>query len=145
MKGGGVGGGAVDSVMSKTTAGLTTFEDDLDMGFDAGGVHRATAGASSGNRGGFSLPDGGSAFKSTTDYGSEYSDDDESLGSMVSGNESLPVSHRSEAGPDTVAGQIWRMLCSLDDLVLEVKVRWRRGHAFQARERDKVLCSRLRL
>ncbi|CAM9180735.1 unnamed protein product [Ectocarpus sp. 13 AM-2016] len=110
-----------DSTMSKTTSGLTTFEDDLDIAFEGGGGHRAAAGASSGNPGRFSLPDGASAFKSTTDYGSEFSDDDESLGSMVSGNESLPVSHRSETGPDSVAGQIWRMLCSLDDLVLEVK------------------------
>ncbi|CBJ29872.1 hypothetical protein Esi_0163_0066 [Ectocarpus siliculosus] len=110
-----------DSLMSKTTSGLTTFEDDLDMPFHAGGVRRSAAGASSENPGGFSLPDGASVFKSTTDYGSEFSDDDESLGSMVSGNESLPVSHRSETGPDSVAGQIWRMLCSLDDLVLEVK------------------------
>lgn len=130
-----------DSIMSKTTSGLTTFEDDLDVAFDAGGVHRAAAGASSGNPGGFSLPDGSSAFKSTTDYGSEFSDDDESLGSMVSGNESLPVSHRSETGPDSVAGQIWRMLCSLDDLVLEVKVRRAAATQERGRQEGEVLCS----
>lgn len=55
----------------------------------------------------------------TTDYDSEFSDED-SLGSMLSEESSLSRT----SVPDSEAGQIWGMLCSLDDLVLEVKVRY---------------------
>lgn len=123
------GKGAAGSIRSRTTAGLTTFEDDLDSGFGSsgrpglggGGGHQD--GSSSASHGGFSQHHHGggggpSPFTDSPGYDSEFSDDD-SLGSMLSGD-----SPRSRSSvPDSEAGQIWGMLCSLDDLVLEVKVR----------------------
>lgn len=118
--------GKGDSIRSRTTAGLTTFEDDLDSGFGSwgGGGSRTSlgqGGSSTTSHGGFSQQHGGgpSHFTDTPDYDSEFSDDD-SLGSMLSGD-----SPRSRSSVhDSEAGQIWGMLCSLDDLVLEVKVEY---------------------
>lgn len=117
------GKGAGGSIRSRTTAGLTTFEDDLDSGFGSGGGGRPSlgqGGSSSIGHGGFSHSQehgGPSPFTDTPDYDSEFSDDD-SLGSMLSGDS--PRSRTSVH--DSEAGQIWGMLCALDDIVLEVKV-----------------------
>lgn len=122
------GKGATGSVRSRTTAGLTTFEDDLDSGFGSAGVGggRPSLGQAGGpsptSHGGFSHSSqqqhgGPSPFTDSPDYDSEFSDDD-SLGSMLSGDS--PRSRSSVS--DSEAGQIWGMLCSLDDVVFEVKV-----------------------
>lgn len=116
-----IGRGAPGSFRSRTTAGLTTYEDDFDSGFGtatsgAGGAHEyGHAGHS-----GLSHQGRPSPFKENPDYGSEYSDDD-SLGSLASGV-SQPLSTMSSVVADSSAGQIVGMLCALDDLVLEVKV-----------------------
>ncbi|CAM9110628.1 unnamed protein product [Pylaiella littoralis] len=125
------------SSLSRTTAGLTTFDDDVDGSRFGGG--------GGGGRGGRSRLGGHgerlrnqrdlgaaglspqhhqrqttSSFKDVPDYESDFSEDD-SLGSMLS-EESQGVSTTSRSSVlDTAAGQIWGMLCSLDDLVLEVK------------------------
>eukprot|EP00903_Cladosiphon_okamuranus_P008860 g8483.t2 len=125
------GKGAAGSIRSRTTAGLTTFEDDEDSGFGStrggGGGGRpslehgggGSSSTSQHSHGGFSRSPqhgGPSPFADTPDYDSEFSDG-ESLGSMLSGDS--PRSRTSVA--DSEAGQIWGMLSSLDDLVLEVK------------------------
>lgn len=147
------GRGAGGSIRSRTTAGLTTFEDDLDTGFATGGggsggkpTHSRLHGSSASHVGLSQEQQHGmqSPFKDAPDYeDSEFSDDDEddneTMGSMMSGES--PGGSFSGA-PDSAAGEIWRMLCSLDNLVLEVKVgvskRTRSSHkACRSEERER--------
>lgn len=125
-------GKSAGSARSRTTAGLTTFEDDLDTGFGAagpgasgggGGLHHdfGRGGGSSRDPEMLSHQRRPSPFKDSPDYGSDFSDED-SLGSLASGL-SQTLSSMSSVIGDSSAGQIWGMLCALDDLVLEVKVR----------------------
>lgn len=117
-------GKGAGSIRSRTTAGLTTFEDDLDSGF-GGGAAKPPAHGPSASHVGLSQQQqqqGSSNFKDAADYDdSEFSDeeDEDTLDSMLSGES---PSRASVGGPDSAAGEIWRMLCALDNLVLEVKV-----------------------
>lgn len=112
------------SVRSRTTAGLTTFDEDLDIDDYGGGGRRRPSDHH--HRNGEDSPDS-HHFRSAAEADEAESDfsDQDSLGSVRSGD-SYPSSKSYGAGiryANSAAGQIWNILDRMDDVVLEVKVR----------------------
>lgn len=137
QRGGGSSGGSRPSfgkehgsIRSRTTAGLTTFDDE-DMEVDAGGGYGLRPPGQGQARGTSPFRDvpGHHGGGYMSDLDSEFSDQD-SLGSVRSGesNEAYVPSAGSSGGASGIryanshAGQIWNILDRLDDAVLEVKV-----------------------
>lgn len=116
------------SVLSHTTAGLTTFDEDLDTDDFRGGNRGKVAPRQHMSRG-----VGGAATLGSLPFGdfhkdpipvddSEFSDDD-SLGSVMSGDSQPSTTYGGGIRySNSAAGQIWNILDRLDDVVLEVKV-----------------------
>lgn len=121
------------SVLSHTTAGLTTFDEDLEDTDDFRGGNRSkvpgrqlmSRGVGGGGGGGTSgsLPFGDFPKDHIPVDDSEFSDDD-SLGSVMSGDSQPSTTYGGGIRySNSAAGQIWNILDRLDDVVLEVKVR----------------------
>lgn len=122
------------SVLSHTTAGLTTFDEDLEDTDDFRGGNRSKAsgrqligrGVGGGGAGGgatlASLPFGEFPKDHIPVDDSEFSDDD-SLGSVMSGDSQPSTTYGGGIRySNSAAGQIWNILDRLDDVVLEVQV-----------------------
>lgn len=118
------------SVLSHTTAGLTTFDEDLDADDFRGGnrskvassrqQHMSRGVGAAVTLG--SLPFGEFPKDHTPVDDSEFSDDD-SLGSVMSGDSQPSTTYGGGIRySNSAAGQIWNILDRLDDVVLEVKV-----------------------
>lgn len=139
QRGGGSSGGSRPSfvkehgsIRSRTTAGLTTYDDE-DVDMDSGGGYslRPAGQAQAQARGTspFRVIPGRHGGGYMSDMDSEFSDQD-SLGSMRSGDSSGPYIHSAGSSggaggiryTNSPAGQIWNILDRLDDVVLEVKV-----------------------
>lgn len=133
------------SVLSHTTAGLTTFDEDLDTD-DFRGENRTKVASrqhmSRGVGGAVnlgSLPFGEFAKDHIPVDDSEFSDDD-SLGSVMSGDSQPSTTYGGGIRySNSAAGQIWNILDRLDDVVLEVKVCCVRSLVLLLRTRYTVL------